>query len=100
MRLRDKDPIEVIGSLRNLTRRAQVTDARFDCYVVAISDSERPQWFSDVEWWDLTVAQADAWPDTLEAAGFTLADVANNYTSLLDLSNANATLLILALRSF
>jgi hypothetical protein len=80
--------------------RAQTTDARFDCYIVAISDSERPQWFSDVEWWDLTIAQADAWPDTLEAAGFTLQDVANNYTSLLDLSNANATLLILALRSF
>lgn len=80
--------------------RAQTTNARVDTYFVAVSDDERPQWFSDVEWWDLTVVESDAWPDALEAAGFTLQDIANNYTSLLDISNANATLLILALRSF
>lgn len=80
--------------------RAQSTNARFDCYIVAVSDAERPRWYDDVEWWDLTVVQADPWPDTLEAAGFDLADIAANYTSLLDISNANATMLILAQRSF
>lgn len=80
--------------------RCQVTDPRVDTYVVVLSDSERPQWFSDVEWWDLTVAQSAAWPDVLEAAGFTLQDIADNYTSLQDIANANTTLLDLALRSF
>ena len=74
------------GSFRSSKSRS----GSFDCYVIAVSDAERPRWFDDVEWWDLTVVESDPWPDALEAAGFTLQDIAN----------ANATLLILALRSF
>ena len=80
--------------------RAQTTDYRVDGWFVVTADAERPNWIDDYCWWDLTVVESEAWPDTLEAAGFTLQDIANNYTSLLDISTANTTLLALALRSF
>ena len=80
--------------------RAATSTAGVDGYVAVTDDSEQPQWFSAYRFWTMTCVETEPWPDTLQAAGYTLQDIANNYTSLLDISNANATLLILAQRNF
>jgi hypothetical protein len=80
--------------------RSQVSNALTDCYVLVTDDSEAPQWINDYRFWSFSAVEAEGWPLTLEAAGFTLADINNNYTSLQDINNANATLLALALRAF
>ena len=74
------------------------------------SSVERMSWteLGDRTWvrryaeWDLNVAESEAWPDSLEAAGFTLADLADNFTTLQDLADffAGGTLLDVALYDF
>lgn len=80
--------------------RKQTSLSRLDGYFAVLSDNERPHWYDEVRWWDLTTIQAESWPDVLEAAGFTLADIAANFNTLADLSAAFPTLLAIALNDF
>lgn len=82
-----------------MIRKQSVLD-RLDGHWAIVSDVESPTWYDGYRWWTLEAVEVQGWADTLEAAGFTLQDIANNYTSLQDIANANATLLILAQRSF
>ncbi|MFI0576133.1 hypothetical protein [Streptomyces tendae] len=83
-----------------LLLRKQVTDPRVDGYQALIADGERPNWQIEYSEWDLEVAESEAWPDVLEAAGFTLQDIADNYSTLADLAADFATLLDIALNDF
>lgn len=80
--------------------RKQTSLTRLDGTYALIDDNEDPNWYDGFSWFQLNVAQADDWPDTLEAAGFTLQDIADNYSTLKDLSDAFATLLAIALFDF
>jgi hypothetical protein len=80
--------------------RKQTVLARLDGHYAIVSDTESPTWYDGYRWWTLEAVEVEGWVDSLEAAGFTLQDIANNYTQLQDISAANATLLILAQRSF
>jgi hypothetical protein len=68
-----------------------------DNYLAVISDTEDRRWYDGIRWWDLDVYETEAWPDVLEAAGYTLADLADNYTTLQDIADAYTTLLDIAL---
>jgi len=80
--------------------RKQSTLAGVDGYLVVLSDAEDRNWYNATRRWSLDSVETEPWPDVLEAAGFTLQDIADNYTTLKDVSDANATLLILAQRDF
>jgi hypothetical protein len=82
-----------------MIRKQTVLD-RLDGHYAIVSDTESPTWYDGYRWWTLEAVEVEGWADSLEAAGFTLQDIANNYTQLQDISAANATLLILAQRSF
>ncbi|MFF9238378.1 hypothetical protein ACF1AY_15795 [Streptomyces sp. NPDC014776] len=74
--------------------RKQVTDPRVDSYLALLEDTEKPNWQTEYREWDLSVAEGQAWASTLEAAGFSLADIANNFTSLADIAAAFPTTLL------
>lgn len=82
--------------------RKQVFHPRVDGYLALLNDGERPNWQTEYTEWDLEVAQAEAWPAGLEAVGYTLADLANQYSTLQDLADdfAGQSLLDIALRDF
>jgi hypothetical protein len=83
--------------------RHSTTHPGVDGYLALISDDERPLWFSPYREWDLTTAETEAWPDILEASGFTLQDLADAFpTTLQDLADAftPGTLLDIALYDF
>jgi hypothetical protein len=80
--------------------RKQTTTSRLDGYFAITEDTESPTWYDGYRWWELTAVEVEPWADTLEARGFTLQDIADNYTSLQDIADDNATLLALAQRSF
>lgn len=80
--------------------RKQSTLSRLDGHFALLSDSEAPTWYDEFRWWQLEVTKTEAWPTILEAAGFTLQDVADNYSTLQDLADDNVTLLDLALKDF
>ncbi|KAB1146834.1 hypothetical protein F7R91_14760 [Streptomyces luteolifulvus] len=80
--------------------RKQTTMVGVDSYLVVLSDSEDRNWYDAVRRWSLDTVETEPWPDVLEAAGFTLQDISDNYTSLQDIADDNATLLALALRDF
>jgi hypothetical protein len=101
----DRDALDQV--LNGLTEgvlliRKQVTNSRVDGYLALIDDDEKPDWQTEHTEWDLNVAESDAWPDSLEAAGFTLADLADNFTTLQDLADffAGGSLLDVALYDF
>jgi hypothetical protein len=101
----DRDALDQV--LNGLTEgvlliRKQVTNSRVDGYMALIDDDEKPDWQTEHTEWDLNVAESEAWPDSLEAAGFTLADLADNFTTLQDLADffAGGTLLDVALYDF
>ncbi|MER7517772.1 hypothetical protein [Streptomyces sp. NPDC126499] len=72
--------------------------ARLDGHYAIPSDEEDPTWYDEQVVWTLEADAAEPWPDTLEAAGFTLQDIADNFTSLQDLATAfPGTLLDIAL---
>jgi len=85
-----------------LLLRKQVTAAKVDGHLALLNDGERPNWQTAYEEWDLEVAQSEAWPDDLEASGFTLQDLADNFSTLQDLADsfAGQTLLDVALYDF
>lgn len=81
--------------------RHQVTLARVDGHYVVVSDEEEPTYYSQLTRWGLDTVATEPWPDVLEAAGFTLQDIADNYTSLQDLADAfPGTLLDIAQADF
>lgn len=80
--------------------RKMTTMAGVDNHLAVLSDSEDRTWYDGLRWWALEAVETEPWPDALEAAGFTLQDIANNYSTLKDLSDAFATLLAIALHNF
>lgn len=80
--------------------RKQTTLPRLDGWYAITSDTEAPTWYDGYRWWTLEAVEVEGWADALEAQGFTLQDIADNYVQLQDIAAANATLLVLAQRSF
>ncbi|MEU7400705.1 hypothetical protein [Streptomyces sp. NPDC044948] len=84
-----------------LIRKATYTP-RLDGHYAIPQDSEQPRWFDEITFWTLDVVKVEAWPDVLEAAGFTLEDLAANFTTLQDLADffTPGTLLDVAIYDF
>ncbi|MEU0659628.1 hypothetical protein [Streptomyces lavendulocolor] len=80
--------------------RKQVTMPGVDNHIAVLDDVEDPNWYNEVRRWSLDAVETEAWPTILEAQGYTLQDIADNYSRLADISTENATLLALALRDF
>ncbi|MFG2328243.1 hypothetical protein ACGFMM_01320 [Streptomyces sp. NPDC048604] len=82
--------------------RKQSTLSGVDGYLAVVADDEERMWHNEVRFWQLETVEAEAWPDVLEAAGYTLADVADNFETLQDLADAftPGTLLDIALFDF
>ncbi|MFF0597928.1 hypothetical protein [Streptomyces antibioticus] len=66
--------------------RKQDSLSRLDGYYALSDDTESPNWYDSYRWFQLEVQQTEAWPSVLEAAGFTLQDIADNYSSLQDIA--------------
>jgi len=66
--------------------RKQTSLSRLDGTYALLDDSEDPNWYDEFRWFQLNVVKADDWPDVMEAAGFTLADIANNFSTLADIA--------------
>ncbi|MFE6362981.1 hypothetical protein ACFVP3_23655 [Streptomyces sp. NPDC057806] len=81
--------------------RKQVSLPRLDGHFALLDDNEAPTWYDAYRWWQLDVVKTDAWADALEAAGFTLQDIAANFSTLQDIATAfPGTLLTIALYDF
>lgn len=80
--------------------RKQVTHPGVDGHLALLDDDERRTWSIPYRLWDLSTAETEPWPDSLEAAGFTLQDIANNYSTLSDLAADFSSLLAIALFDF
>jgi hypothetical protein len=80
--------------------RGQTSLVRLDGTYALLSDNEAPNWYNEFRWFSLDVVKADDWADTLEAAGFTLADIAANFSTLADIAANFSTLLDIALYDF
>lgn len=81
--------------------RKQVTLSGVDGWLALLDDDEKRSWQTPYRAWDLDTVEAEAWPDVLEAAGFTLQDIANNFSTLQDISAFfTGTLLDIALYDF
>lgn len=101
----DQDGDNLQDVLNNATEgviliRKQVAISGVDGHLALLDDDEKRNWQTPYRQWDLTTAESDPWPDTLEAQGFTLQDIANNYNTLADVANGFATLLAIALYDF
>jgi hypothetical protein len=77
--------------------RKQVSMEGVDNWLAVMDDSEDRRWFDGIRWWQLEVYETEPWPDVLEAAGYTLQDLADNYATLADLAADFSTLLDIAL---
>lgn len=81
--------------------RKQVSLPRLDGHFALLDDNEAPTWYDAYRWWQLDVVKTDAWPDSLEAQGFTLQNIADNFSTLQDIATAfPGTLLDIALYDF
>ncbi|MFJ2719364.1 hypothetical protein [Streptomyces sp. NPDC087437] len=80
--------------------RKQISLEGVDGHQALIEDAERRQWSIPFRLWELSVAETEPWPDALEAAGFTLQDISDNFSTLSDLASSFATLLAVALYDF
>jgi hypothetical protein len=81
--------------------RKQTSLTRLDGHYALLSDNEAPTWYDEYRWFTLDSVKADAWPDSMEAAGFTLQDIADNFSTLQDIRSAfPGTLLDIALYDF
>ena len=67
--------------------RKQNSLTRLDGTYALIDDQEDPNWYDEFRWFQLNVVKSDDWPDVMEAAGFTLQDIANNFSTLQDIAN-------------
>lgn len=69
--------------------RHRVTHPRVDGHYAALSDVQSPTYYDERATWTIATAEVEPWPDSLEAAGFTLADIAAAYPGTLqDIANA------------
>lgn len=66
--------------------RARTTLPGVDNHLAIVSDDEDRDWYSPRRRWAMDVYETEPWPDVLEAAGFTLADVAANFSTLGDIA--------------
>ncbi|MET9086170.1 hypothetical protein ABZX77_30565 [Streptomyces sp. NPDC004237] len=66
--------------------RKQVSLTRLDGTYALLDDTESPNWYDEFRWFQLNVVKSDDWPDAMEAAGFSLQDIANNFSILSDIS--------------
>ncbi|MEU1407113.1 hypothetical protein ABZ471_33035 [Streptomyces sp. NPDC005728] len=66
--------------------RKQVSLSRLDGTYALLDDTESPNWYDEFRWFALSVVKSDDWPDVMEAAGFTLQDIANNFSTLADIA--------------
>ncbi|MCM1972335.1 hypothetical protein [Streptomyces sp. G1] len=81
--------------------RKQVSLSRLDGHFALLDDTEAPTWYDEYRWWTVEVVKTEAWPDNLEAAGFTLQDIADNFDTLADIAAAfPGTLLDIAMYDF
>jgi phage replication-related protein YjqB (UPF0714/DUF867 family) len=77
--------------------RAVPSLPRVDGYLAVPDDTESPTYYDGYTWWELTAVQAEAWPAVLEAAGYTLQDLAGAFPGTLqDINDNFATLLDIA----
>lgn len=67
--------------------RKQQTLSGVDGWLALLDDDEKRNWQTTYRAWDLDTVETEAWPDVLEAAGFTLADIAANFSTLQDIAN-------------
>jgi len=67
--------------------RKQETLSGVDGHLALLDDDEKRNWQTPYRAWDLDTVETEAWPDVLEAAGFTLQDIANNFSTLQDIAN-------------
>ncbi|MEU2339989.1 hypothetical protein ABZ608_41765 [Streptomyces sp. NPDC013172] len=67
--------------------RKQVTLSGVDNWLALLDDDEKRNWQTPYRAWDLDTVETQAWPDVLEAAGFTLADITANFSTLQDIAN-------------
>ncbi|MFD6684162.1 hypothetical protein, partial [Micromonospora parva] len=95
---------EVLDAATNgvILIRKQATMPGVDGYLAVTADDEDRMWHNPVRFWQLETVEAESWPDVLEAAGFTLQDIADNFETLQDLADAftPGTLLAIALFDF
>lgn len=81
--------------------RKQVSLSRLDGTYAFTDDSEAPNWYDEFRWFQISIVASDDWPDVMEAAGFTLADIAANFSTLSDIAAFFPTnLLAIALYDF
>lgn len=66
--------------------RKQNSLSRLDGTYAFTDDQEDPNWYDTYRWFQLSVVKSDDWPDVMEAAGFTLQDIANNFSTLADIA--------------
>lgn len=66
--------------------RRQTSLPRLDGTYALLDDQEDPNWYDTYRWFQLNVVKSDDWPDVMEAAGFTLQDIANNFSTLQDIA--------------
>jgi hypothetical protein len=67
--------------------RKQTSLDRLDGTYALLDDQEDPNWYDTYRWFQLNVVKSDDWPDAMEAAGFTLQDIADNFTTLQDIAS-------------
>ncbi|MFC5802811.1 hypothetical protein [Streptomyces formicae] len=82
--------------------RARTSMSRLDGHYAVLTDEEAPTWYDGHRLWTLELVRVEAWPDVLEAAGFTLQDIADNFETLEDIADffTPGTLLDIALFDF
>jgi hypothetical protein len=81
--------------------RKQTSLERLDGTYGLLDDQEDPNWYDQYRWFQLNVVRSDDWPGALEAAGFTLADIAANFSTLSDIASFfTGTLLSIAQYDF
>jgi hypothetical protein len=66
--------------------RKQVSLSRLDGTYAFTDDTESPNWYDTFRWFALSIVKSGDWPDVMEAAGFTLQDIANNFSTLSDIA--------------
>ncbi|MEU9208556.1 hypothetical protein AB0D27_11520 [Streptomyces sp. NPDC048415] len=66
--------------------RKQTSLSRLDGTYSLLDDTESPNWYDEFRWFALNVVKSDDWPDVMEAAGFTLQDISNNFSILSDIA--------------
>ncbi|MFF7966766.1 hypothetical protein ACFZC3_15540 [Streptomyces sp. NPDC007903] len=101
----DEDGDDLSTVLDNATEgillvRKQGSLSRLDGAYALLDDTESPNWYDEYRWFALSLARTEDWPDSMEAAGYTLQDIANNYSTLADLAADFGSLLAIALFDF